>query len=66
VQYGHLLDIGRALVEKNVSRSWSQRLVQSFLRAAIPHPATFTPLLRLGQMMRPLLPAALKKSVQPK
>ncbi|MEQ1838654.1 MAG: glycolate oxidase subunit GlcF [Candidatus Nitrotoga sp.] len=63
VQYGHLLDIGRALVEKNVSRSWSQRLVQSFLRAVIPHPARFTPLLRLGQMMRPLLPATLKKSV---
>ncbi|MEQ1814158.1 MAG: glycolate oxidase subunit GlcF [Candidatus Nitrotoga sp.] len=66
VQYGKLLDIGRAIVEKNVPRPWSQRLVQSLLRAIIPHPARFTPLLRLGQMMRPLLPAALKKSVPPK
>ena len=66
VQYGKLLDIGRAIVEENVSRPWSQRLVQSLLRAVIPHPARFTPLLRLGQMMRPLLPAALKKSVPPK
>ncbi|MEQ1674336.1 MAG: 4Fe-4S dicluster domain-containing protein, partial [Candidatus Nitrotoga sp.] len=66
VQYGKLLDIGRAIVEENVSRPWSQRLMQSLLRAVIPHPPRFTPLLRLGQMMRPLLPAALKKSVPPK
>lgn len=66
VQYGKLLDIGRAIVEENIPRPWSQRLVQALLRAVIPHPARFTPLLRLGQMMRPLLPAALKKSVPPK
>jgi glycolate oxidase iron-sulfur subunit len=66
VQYGKLLDIGRAIVEETVPRPWSQRLVQSVLRAIIPHPARFTPLLRLGQMMQPLLPAALKKSVPPK
>lgn len=63
VQYGKLLDIGRAIVEENVPRPWSQRLIQSMLRAVIPHTARFTPLLRLGQIMRPLLPASLKKSI---
>ena len=63
VQYGKLLDIGRAMVEEKVERPQSQRLMSALLRAIIPYPARFTPLLRLGQMMRPLLPSALKKSV---
>ncbi len=63
VQYGKLLDIGRAMVEEKVERPQSQRLMSALLRAIIPYPERFTPLLRLGQMMRPLLPSALKKSV---
>lgn len=63
VQYGKLLDIGRAMVEEKVERPWSQRFINALLRAVIPHPERFTPLLRLGQIMRPLLPSALKKSV---
>jgi len=63
VQYGRLLDIGREIVEENVPRPQSQRLLHFMLRAVIPYSARFTPLLRLGQMLRPLLPATLQKSV---
>ena len=65
VQYGKLLDIGRAVAEERVARPWQERLARFMLRAVIPHPARFTPVLRLGQMLRPLLPAALRKSVPP-
>ncbi len=66
VQYGKLLDIGRFMAEERVVPPWQQRLARFMLRAVIPHPARFTPALRLGQMLRPLLPAALRKSVPPR
>lgn len=56
VQYGHLLDIGRAIVERQVGRTpwrYAQRVA---LKAVLPYPRRFTPLLRLGQSVRPLLP----------
>jgi len=65
VQYGRLLDIGRGLVEEKVGRRWSDRLARWMLRSIIPYPARFTPLLRLGQFFRPLLPASLKRKVPP-
>ena len=66
VQYHKLLDIGRDLVEQRVNRSRFDRLVRWILRAIIPYPARFTPLLRLGQLFRPLLPSFLKRSVPPR
>ena len=63
VQYHKLLDIGREIAEQRVKRSAPDRLARWMLRAVIPHPARFTPLLRLGQLFRPLLPPALKRSV---
>jgi glycolate oxidase iron-sulfur subunit len=66
VQYHKLLDIGRTLVEQKVERSQSDRLKRWLLRAVIPYPARFTPLLRLGQLVRPLLPSFLKRSVPPR
>ena len=66
VQYGKLVDIGRAVAEERVARPWHEQFTRFMLRAIIPHPARFTPLLRLGQMVRPLLPAALRKSIPPR
>jgi glycolate oxidase iron-sulfur subunit len=65
VQYGRLLDIGRALAEQKISRALTQRLARWLLRKILPYPARFTPLLRVGQFFRPLLPAALKRKVPP-
>jgi glycolate oxidase iron-sulfur subunit len=66
VQYGRLADIGREVLDRQVSRPWRQRLLRYALRKVLPHPRFFGTLLRLGQRMRPLLPAALREKVPPK
>jgi glycolate oxidase iron-sulfur subunit len=66
VHYSRLLDIGRAVVEKQVGRDIDDRLQRAALRKVIPDPSLFGPLLKLGQMARPLLPAALKQKVPPR
>src|SRR6185436_5751604 len=63
VEYGRLVDIGRNIVEQHVPRSPLDALKRATLRVVLPHPALFEPLLRLGQALRPLLPAALKKKI---
>jgi glycolate oxidase iron-sulfur subunit len=63
VQYGRLLDIGRGVVEKQVGRGSFTSLQRAALRTVVPAPALFGPLLKLGQLVRPLLPAALKQKV---
>jgi glycolate oxidase iron-sulfur subunit len=63
VRYGQLLDTGRELTEARVARAWHQRLARWLIRQIVPYPARFTPLLRLGQLARPLLPPALRRRV---
>ncbi|OGI49211.1 MAG: glycolate oxidase iron-sulfur subunit [Candidatus Muproteobacteria bacterium RBG_16_65_34] len=63
VQYGRLADIGRELIEEKVKRRWSDRFARWALRKITPYPARFTPLLRLGQFSRPLLPPSLKRKI---
>ena len=63
VQYHKLLDIGRDIAEQRIKRTRLDRFTRWMLRAIIPYPARFTPLLRMGQLFRPLLPSFLKRSV---
>jgi len=63
VQYGRLLDIGRHLVEERVNRGALESIQRRALRAVIPNPSLFEPLLKLGRLARPLLPGALKSKV---
>ncbi len=63
VDYHHLLDTGRELVEQGVTRPLRERLMRAVLLALLPRPSRFKPLLRLGQAVRPLLPAALKQHI---
>lgn len=63
VHYSRLLDIGRGLVEKQVGRGSTASLQRTALRKVIPNSALFGPLLKLGQLARPLLPAALKQKI---
>ncbi|NBA93585.1 glycolate oxidase subunit GlcF [Pseudomonas sp. R5(2019)] len=60
VQYHNLLDIGRAVVEEQVPRSFGERMLREGLRAVIPRPAVFKALTKAGNAFRPLLPAMLK------
>jgi len=63
VRYGRLVDIGRSVVDSRVRRPALQRLLRYALRTLIPYPRRFTPLLRIGQALRPLTPAALKRKI---
>ena len=65
VRYGRLLDIGRHIVDERVNRSAFESLRRRALRAVIPNPGLFSPLLKVGQLTRSLLPAALKRKVPP-
>jgi glycolate oxidase iron-sulfur subunit len=63
VQYGRLADIGRKVVEDQVPRPIFQQIKRSVLKEVVPRKWLFTPLMEAGQIMRPLLPAALKNKV---
>ncbi|HEX7810332.1 MAG TPA: glycolate oxidase subunit GlcF [Burkholderiales bacterium] len=63
VEYGKLVDIGRNIVEQYVPRSPVAALERAALRGVLPRPAIFKPLFKVGQLLRPLLPAALRKKI---
>lgn len=63
VQYGRLVDIGRGIVEKQVQRPLGQQVVRTALRETLTRKSVFTPAMKLGQLVRPLLPSALKNKV---
>ena len=63
VEYGRLVDIGRNLVEQHVARSPLEYVKRMLLRAVLPRRALFEPLLRIGQSLRALVPATLKKKI---
>ena len=65
VHYSRLLDIGREVVEQRVPRKGTDALMRSALREGLPRPALFGTAMRLGQMVRPFLPGALKSKVPP-
>jgi len=62
VQYGRLVDIGREVVEQRVPRSVGDRIARSALKEGLTSSA-FAPALKLGQLVRPLLPATLRSKV---
>ncbi len=65
VEYGHLLDIGRKLVDAKVPRPLPERALRWALKEGLPSPL-FGPAMKLGQLLRPLMPAALKSKVPPR
>jgi len=62
VQYGHLVDIGRELVEQRVGRSALEKAKRALLRKGLVSPL-FAPAYRLGQALRGVLPKTLKKKM---
>jgi glycolate oxidase iron-sulfur subunit len=62
VEYGHLIDIGRKIVEEKVPRPLSQRLQRALLSKGLNSPL-FAPAYKVGQALRGLLPASLQKKV---
>jgi glycolate oxidase iron-sulfur subunit len=64
VQYGHLLDLGRKVVDAQVPRPLGERLVRTALKEGLTSPL-FAPAMKLGQWVREWLPATLKNKVPP-
>ena len=62
VQYGHLVDIGRKIVDEKVPRPAGEKALRWALKEGLPSPL-FAPAMKLGQAVRGLLPAALKNKV---
>jgi glycolate oxidase iron-sulfur subunit len=62
VEYGRLVDIGRAVVDAKVPRGAGSRALRWLLKEGLTSPL-FAPAMKLGQVVRPLLPAALKEKV---
>ena len=62
VQYGHLIDIGRKLVDERVPRPAADKAVRWALKEGLPSPL-FGPAMAIGQAVRGLLPESLKNKV---
>ena len=62
VDYGHLIDIGRKIVDAKVPRPATEKAVRWLLKEGLTSPL-FGPAMRLGQLVRPLLSAALKNKL---
>ena len=62
VQYGHLVDIGRKLVDAKVPRPASEKALRWALKEGLPSPL-FAPAMKLGQSVRGLLPESLQAKV---
>jgi glycolate oxidase iron-sulfur subunit len=62
VDYGNLLDIGRKLVDAKVERPLKEKALRWALKEGLPSPL-FAPAMKMGQLVRPLLPTALKNKV---
>jgi glycolate oxidase iron-sulfur subunit len=65
VQYGALADIGRRIVDAKVERPPADRAARMALKEGLTSPL-FAPAMKLGQLFRPFVPAALKAKVPPK
>jgi glycolate oxidase iron-sulfur subunit len=65
VQYGHLVDIGRKIVDEKVGRPLGEKALRWALKEGLPSPL-FGPAMALGQSVRGLLPDSLKAKVPPR
>ncbi len=64
VEYGHLVEIGRRIVDAKVERPRKEKTVRWLLREGMTS-ALFKPALSVGQTVRPLLPKILQEHVPP-
>ncbi len=63
VEYGHLLDNGRALVEEQVQRPLKQQLLRKAILNVLPYPKRIGPLVKIGQATKNFLPRKFGDSV---
>ena len=62
VEYGHLIDLGRKLVDAKVARPLPERALRWALKEGLPSPL-FGVAMKMGQAVRGVLPQALRSKV---
>ena len=62
VKYGHLVDLGRQIVDRRVPRPAADKTMRWALKAGLTSPL-FGPAMKMGQAVRGLLPEALRHKV---
>ncbi len=60
VEYGHLVDIGRKLVEDRIRRPLGERVARRAVATLFSRPRVFGALLKVARRARPLVPATLR------
>ena len=65
VDYGHLVDIGRKLVDAKVPRPPAEQALRWALKEGMNSPL-FAPAMKVGQLVRGLMPESLKNKVPPR
>ena len=65
VHYSRLLDIGREIVDAQVPRVGVDAVTRTVLKNFLPRSRFFGTAMKLGQMVRPVLPRAVKAKVPP-
>ncbi|MDP2031059.1 MAG: glycolate oxidase subunit GlcF [Thiobacillus sp.] len=63
VQYGKLIDIGRALVEQTVGRSARATATRAILKTGLLSPTLFNTALKIGQSVRAVMPDVLRSKI---
>lgn len=66
VQYGHLIDIGRKVVDERVQRPKAEQLKREGLKNLMSHKPLFNLGIQVGQSLRSILPEAIKKKIPAK
>lgn len=66
VEYGKLVDIGRAEIEARVPRGLPERIFRGLLRRTMRQPRLASLLFALGRVARPLLPVSLREKIPPR
>ena len=63
VEYSHLLEIGRNIVNKKIKRSILTKVQHWLLLTVLPYPKRFSFLMRVGRLFKPLLPKKISHNV---
>ena len=63
VKYGRLVEIGREHINKKVSRSLPDIITRKLLRTVLPYPQRLKPLIKVSQLLKPVLPQQLRNKV---
>ena len=66
VEYGKLLDIGRELVDREVSREFFDRTMRTILQLVVPNTILLKVMMFFAWLSRPILPASMRSKIPSK